>query len=175
MRYNKISILGGISSGKTTLANELSKILNIKSYELDNVAYKRRDIHKKSSPDERDKKLKTILKKNKWIIEGFYSRPWTYPIYKQADIIILLNVESSTTKRRVITRFLKRKFLLKKNKKTNKSFKTMLHLLNYIRKKEYDKRLDSLNKITKKYGRKLTILNDKKQIKNFLEGLKWTG
>jgi adenylate kinase family enzyme len=172
MKNNKILIVGGIGSGKTTLANKLSKKLNIKSYELDNIAYKRRDVHQKREPQTRDKKLKSILKRKKWIIEGFYSRPWTYPIYKQGDIIIILNIKLTLAKKRVIIRFLKRKFLLKKNKKINKNFKTMLRLLKYVKKEEYNEKLNSINKITKKLSKKYIILENKKQINKFLNKIK---
>lgn len=37
--YRRIYIIGSVASGKTTLARTLSKKLNIKAYELDNVVY----------------------------------------------------------------------------------------------------------------------------------------
>ena len=80
MKYNKILIVGGIGSGKTTLAKKISKILKMKYYEIDNIAYKRRDVHEKYKPNERDKKLKSIVKRKKWILEGFYDRSWVHPI-----------------------------------------------------------------------------------------------
>lgn len=172
MRYNKILILGGIGSGKTTLANKLSKLLKIKHYELDNIAYKRRDIHIKSNTKEKEKKLKLVLKKKNWIIEGYYSKPWTHPIYKKADIIILLKIKPSTAKLRIIKRFIKRKFFMKKNKKTNKSLKIMIKLLKHLQEEKYEKKLKSLEKIAKKRNRNIVLLKNKKELNNFLRKLK---
>ena len=41
---------------------------------------------------ERDKKLKNILKKDKWIIEGVYWQTWILPAFRKAEIIIILNL-----------------------------------------------------------------------------------
>ena len=171
MKYDKILIVGGIGSGKTTLANKLTKILKIRNYELDNIVYKRRDIHEKQKPQIRDKKIKLILKRKKWIIEGFHSRYWTYPIYKKTDIVIILNIKPSASKRRVIIRFLKRKLSFKNNKKVNKKFKTMLKLLKHIEK--YPKKDLKIQKgISKKFKKKPLILNNNKEIKEFIKKLK---
>lgn len=51
--YRRIYIIGSVASGKTTLARTLSKKLNIKAYELDNVVYNDKNI--KRSNKERDK------------------------------------------------------------------------------------------------------------------------
>lgn len=171
MKYNKILILGGICTGKTTLAKKISKILNIKTYEIDNIAYKRRDVHIKRLPKERDKKLKKILQRKKWILEGFYSRSWVYPIYRKADLIILLNIKLSTAKKRIMIRYLKRKFLTKKNKKINKQLKTIVKLLKYMG-KDPKKYLKKEKRILKKFNKKPLILNNKKEIKDFVKSLK---
>ncbi len=171
MKYNKIFIVGGIGSGKTTLSNKLSKILNIKNYELDNIAYKRRDIHEKRNPKERDQKVKAILKKKNWIVEGFYSRPWIYPFYKEADTVLILNIKPSTSKKRVIKRFLKRKLTIKRTKKHNKQLKVMLYLLKSI--DEYQKKyFKTQEKTAKKFNKNVLILKNKKEIKDFLKNLK---
>jgi len=170
MKYNKILIVGGIGSGKTTLTNKLSKILNIKNYELDNIAYKRREIYEKQKPQIRDKKVKLILKRRKWIIEGFYSKDWIYPIYKKAEIVIILNIKPSISKTRTIKRFIKRKFSLKKEK-TNKKFIAMIKLLKYI--EDYPKKYFKTQENTaKKFNKNVLILNNKKEIKDFLRNLK---
>ena len=167
MTYNKILIVGGIGSGKTTLANKLSKTLKIKSYELDDIAYKKRETYKKQKPSIRDKKVKLILKRKKWIVEGFYSRHWTYPIYKKADIVIILNIKPSASKRRVIIRFLKRKFLTKR--KTN--LRRTMSLLKYV--DEYPKKYFKMQKETaKEFNKNVLILKNKKEINKFIKELK---
>jgi len=171
MKYNKIFIVGGIGSGKTTLANKISKILKIKNYELDDIAYKRRDIYERHKPKIRDKKIKSILKRKKWIIEGFYSKSWIYPIYRKAEIVIILNIKTSISKKRLIRRFLKRRLSLKKNKNLNKKFKRTIKLLKYI--EEYPKKYFKIQKqAAKKFNKNVLIFNTKKEINKFLKSLK---
>lgn len=171
MKYNKILIVGGIGSGKTTLAKKLSKILKIKNYELDDIAYIRRDIHEKQKPEIRDKKVKSILKKRKWIIEGFYSRAWTYPIYRKADIVLILNIKTSTSKNRLIRRFIKRKLSFKKKRNVNQKFKRMISLVKYI--DEYPKKYFQMQKETaENFNKNVLILKNKKEIKEFVKKLK---
>ena len=172
MKYNRIFIVGEIASGKTTLAKKISKILKIKHYELDNIAYKRRDIWTKADYSERKKKLNKIFQRKKWILEGFYSTPWTYPIYKKADIVIILKTKLTTAKKRVIIRFLKRKFLSKKNKKTNKNIKDTLKVIKHINLKRYIKKINRIKKVAKEHSKKFIELKNKDQIKKFLESLK---
>lgn len=166
MKYNKILIVGGIVSGKTTLANKLSKLLKIKNYELDNIAYKRRDIYEKQKPKIRDNKVKVILKKKKWIVEGFYSRYWAYPFYKKADIVVILNIKPSTAKKRIIIRFLKRKLLSKR--KTN--LKRTTGLFKYIN--DYPKKCFKIQKETaEELNKNVLILNNKKEVNVFIKKL----
>ncbi len=172
MKYNKILVVGGIGSGKTTLAKKLSKILNIKHYELDNIAYKTRDIWVKSDYPERKKKLNRIFKRKTWILEGFYSTPWTHSVYKKADLVIILDVKKTKAKIRVFKRFLKRKLLMKKNKKINKSLKGMIKIIKHINLERYEKKIKRIKRVAKKHSKKYIILKDKKEIKEFIKKLK---
>lgn len=167
---SKILIIGGICSGKTTLARKLSKELKAKNYELDNIFYKRRDVHEREKPKLRNQKVKSILKKKKWIIEGFYFLPWTHSIYRQADMVIILNVKTSISKNRLIRRFIKRKLSFS-NDNTNKKFKTMTKLIKYI--DEYPKKYFLQQKETAEaFNKNVLILKDNKDVKQFLGGLK---
>ena len=76
-----------------------------------------------AKPEVRDKTLKFILTKKKWIIEGVYGG-WTKPSFKEAELIIILQPKTRVRQWRIIKRFLKRKLCLAKNKKkeTWKSF-----------------------------------------------------
>jgi len=167
---DKILILGSIGSGKTTLASKLSKNLGIKYFELDNIAYKRRDIHEKNKPAVRDKKVRAILKRKNWIVEGFYSKQWTYPFYRESDAIIILNVNPFISKKRVILRYLKRRLSLRKTKKHNKKFRAMLNLLRYI--DEYPKYLKKQKEAAKCNNKKPIVLNNKKEVKKFIQSSK---
>ena len=65
----KILIVGIVASGKTTLARKLSKLLDIKHYEIDSVVHD--DINDvKRSEAEQKKIFNKINKEDNWIIEG---------------------------------------------------------------------------------------------------------
>jgi len=172
MEYKRIFITGGIASGKTTLAEKLSKKLKIKNYELDNIAYKRRDVWTKADYSERKKNLDKIFQRKKWILEGFYSTPWVYSIYKKADVVIILKTNKLTSKNRITRRFMKRRLSFKKNKLINKNFKDFLKVLNHISAPHYHKKLKRIHMVAKKHSKKIIILANKKEIKNLLEKIK---
>ncbi len=68
----KIHIIGGPGSGKTYLAEKLSKELGIRHYDLDELQWDNNSdsYGVKREPAERDRLLADVLKKNDWIIEG---------------------------------------------------------------------------------------------------------
>ena len=171
MKYNKILIVGGIGAGKTTLAKKISKKLKIRVWELDNVVWKKRDIHKQNKPPIRDKKVKAILKKSKWIVEGFHNHPWTYGFYKKADIIIILKVKPFISKLRIIKRYLKRKLYLENTKNVNKSLKLAIALIKGVEKRS-KRHMKIQKQIAKRFNKNIIILGNNKEINNFLEEMK---
>ena len=167
--FSKILIIGGIGSGKTTLARKLSKKLNIESHELDDIFYKRRDIHRRRDSKTRSKKLTSILRRRKWIIEGFYSQSWTHPIYKQADVIIILNIKPITSKYRLIKRFITRKFSFG-NENRNSNFGIMIKLLKRV--DEYPDKYFRMQKDTaEKFNENVLLFDGSGDVMEFLEGL----
>ena len=89
----KIHIIGGPGSGKTFLAEKLSKELGISHFDLDDLQWdnKSASYGVKRSPDERDRLLNNVLSHNDWIIEGVYYA-WCQQCFADADRIYLLNV-----------------------------------------------------------------------------------
>jgi len=89
----KIHIIGGSGSGKTYLADKLSKEYNIEHYDLDDLQWdnKAESYGIKRNPDERRAMLQEILKKEEWIIEGVYYK-WCKQCFADADKIYLLEV-----------------------------------------------------------------------------------
>lgn len=83
---NKISILGVTASGKTTLANKISKILNIPVTHLDKIFWKEKGGIKQ---DAFVAELEDVMKAEKWIIEGSMPRSKTLDMrLDNADTII---------------------------------------------------------------------------------------
>lgn len=124
----KIHIIGGSGSGKTYLADKLSKKYNIEHYDLDDLQWdnEAKFYGIKRNPDERQAMLQEILKKEEWIIEGVYYK-WCKQCFADADKIYLLEVPRLTYKYRIIKRFIRRKLGLEKGKKeTLKSLNNLL-------------------------------------------------
>lgn len=124
----KIHIIGGPGSGKSFLAEKLSKELGISHFDLDDLQWdnKSASYGVKRSPDERDRLLNDVLSHNDWIIEGVYYA-WCQQCFADADRIYVLNVPRYKYRYRIIRRFVRRKLGLGKGKKENlKSLRELL-------------------------------------------------
>ncbi len=117
-RYNRIWIIGGSGSGKTHLAQRLSKILKIKNYELDDILWAKKYTLKRPKSS-MIKRLYMITKRKKWIIEGV-SSSWIDQGIKKANLVILLIMPSSKIIWRLFLRHLK--CIIKKIPETWKDF-----------------------------------------------------
>jgi len=112
---NKIHIIGSVGSGKTTLARDLSNMMQIPYYELDNVVWKRTENgDSRRTEEERKEFLHSITETDKWVIEGVHSEPWVSKSFYQADIIIFLDTNYAIRTYRIIKRFFKQKLGLEK-------------------------------------------------------------
>ncbi|MFG6117739.1 AAA family ATPase [Thalassobacillus sp. B23F22_16] len=112
----KIHIIGSVGSGKTTLAKELSSMLAIPHYELDNVVWLRdKTGDKKRTEEERDSYLESIIQSESWIMEGVHLEEWVSNCFHGAEVIIFLDTNYSIRTYRIIKRFLKQKFRLERS------------------------------------------------------------
>lgn len=84
----KVIIVGCPGSGKSTFAKKLSNAINITLYHLDIIKWK--EDKTTISKEEFDEKLKEILKKDKWIIDGNYQRTLEMRL-KECDTMFLLD------------------------------------------------------------------------------------
>ena len=88
MPYRRIIIIGPSGAGKSYFSKQLAIITKLPLYHLDNIFWKEDRTH--ITREEFDKKLLEILKKDKWIIDGDYSR--TYELRMEyADTIYFLD------------------------------------------------------------------------------------
>lgn len=84
----KIIVLGCPGSGKSTLSAKLRDATGLPLFHLDSIWWKADKSH--ISREEFDQKLDEILRTDKWIIDGDYSR--TYEMrFKFCDTVIFLD------------------------------------------------------------------------------------
>ena len=104
----KIHIIGGSGSGKTYLADKLSKEYGITHYDLDELQWdnKADSYGVKRNAEERQEILEDILENEQWIIEGVYYK-WCKQCFADADKIYLLQVPRRVYIYRIVKRFLK--------------------------------------------------------------------
>lgn len=74
MTGEKIIVLGCPGSGKSTLAKRLHEITGLPLIHLDNVWWNEDRTH--ITREEFDRKLQSILRGDKWIVDGDYSRTY---------------------------------------------------------------------------------------------------
>jgi len=110
----KILIIGIVASGKTTLAERLSKKINVPWYELDCIVYHQTPTgrHKRTA-EEQIEVLKEIDKNGPWIFEGTDRQSYQC-LYQMADIIIFLDPPLWKRRIRILSRFVKQKLGIEK-------------------------------------------------------------
>lgn len=87
-RINKIAIFGADGSGKTRLTKLLQAELKIPKCNLDSINYKQN--FEKENPELRDKKIRALIQKERWILDGNYIDTLEERI-KAADLNIFLD------------------------------------------------------------------------------------
>ncbi len=167
-KLKKIHILGTSGSGKTFLSKKLSKLLKIKVYDLDDIFWLRKGARKydiKRNKKERNRLLKEIIKKKKWIIEGCYSS-WIEDSIKKSDLVIWLDPPFYILVYRLILRFYKRKFL-----NTKEGWKDLGLLLKYAKnyhKKDQPAGYHEHKELIEKHKIEVLYIRNKKELNKFL-------
>ena len=149
----KIHIIGCSGSGKTYLANALSKKYNISYFDLDDIQWDNnaKEYGKKRTLDERKALLQEILYNNdEWIIEWVYYA-WVQQSFDEADKIYVLDMPGYLYKSRIIMRSIKRKLgILNGKKETLKSVYNLLKWTETFQNKNLKVGLREVDK--EKYG-----------------------
>ena len=101
----RIAIFGKPGGGKSTLAEQLSKTLELPLYALDLIEYKKNG--EKVSIEEYEKSHNKIINGDKWVIEGFGYRQSFWSRLESTDTLIYVDLPYKTHYCLVIKRFLK--------------------------------------------------------------------
>ncbi|GMK39806.1 DNA topology modulation protein [Paenibacillus sp. CCS19] len=103
----KIYIVGIVASGKTTMARQLSRQLNVPWHELDNIVYHQTDEGRiKRTPKEQQEVIEDIDRGGGWIFEGV-DRTSYRCLYEMADTIIVLDPPLWKRRYRIFVRYVK--------------------------------------------------------------------
>lgn len=101
---NRICIIGGSGTGKTTLANNLGKQLGLPVYHIDAINHlKDWEVRNK---EERDNIILKKIDEDKWIIDGTYLSTLKQRLEK-SDCIIYLDYSTTQQVKGALGRFIK--------------------------------------------------------------------
>lgn len=162
--YDKILILGTSGSGKTTLGKKLSRILKIKSKSIDQFRYSK-DFQKRFSEERSNRYMTQFIKQKRWILDGIYTKPFIYPAFRKADIIISI----TTTRINLAYRIIKRE-IRERQKYKNRPVKDLIKLLYWSQKYKRHNEKAHIS-LAKKYKKEIIFLKNNKDIDNFLNSI----
>ena len=160
----KIIIIGCPGSGKSTFARKLSEITNIPLYHLDMIWHK--PDKTTLTKEEFDERLRELLQKSEWIIDGDYQRTLELRI-KECDTIFLLDIPLQTCLEGVRARIgKKRSDLPWLETELDKDFEKWIY--GYP-----DKSLPKIYELLKKYAddKRIYIFKSRSEIDSYLKSL----
>lgn len=157
-------IVGGVGSGKTTLAKYLSEFFDIPFFSIDSIVYD--ENNKKRDEKEQTKLVNKINRENKeYIIEGVLRDNLDF-LLNICDQIIFLDYPSNITVRRVKFRFFKQKLGIEKCDYVPD--KEMYHnMIKWCKEFNRDKLMNKLSK----YSKKLLIIRNDRELKVYYKYL----
>jgi adenylate kinase family enzyme len=107
MAADRIYVLGGPGSGKTTFAQRIAAARNLPVHHLDEVARVGGGHGPERSAAERETDVDAIVASDRWVAEGVHLG-WTRPLLDAADVVVWLDhVAWRGSSRRIVSRFIK--------------------------------------------------------------------
>jgi adenylate kinase family enzyme len=103
---DRILVIGGMGSGKTTLARRIAKASGIPLHHLDEIARVGGGNGPARPESERSAAVHRLAESPRWIVEGIHLG-WTEPLMRTADVIVWLDhVSWRRASGRILRRFL---------------------------------------------------------------------
>ena len=157
----KVLITGSVASGKTTLAERLSKKIDVPWYELDQIVYHKTETGRyKRSAAEQFEVISDIDRKGAWIFEGTDRESYRF-LLEWADTVIFLDTPLWKRKMRILTRFLKQNLGMEKCQ-----YKPDMKMLNMMYKwtRDFERSRADFEERLKLYQHKLIRLSDNQNL-----------
>ncbi|MEI6352378.1 MAG: hypothetical protein WCO35_00350 [Candidatus Nomurabacteria bacterium] len=167
----RISIIGHSGSGKTILANKISKKLNIPYMEIDRLWFESRGNKVNGNNEDEKNKVRSYMKEkvlnfieqDSWVSDGWYSKLQPF-ISEKADLIIFLDISLY----RRLFNHLKRIFGKDKHRELTK-WDDIKHFYSIVRGHLImDK---NIRDFANKYSDKVKIFKNYKELEKFVESL----
>jgi len=162
---NKIAIIGGSGTGKTTLSKNLANKLNLPLYHIDGIHHlKNWEIRDKY---ERDKIILEIVDKPKWIIDGTYHTTLKQRM-ENTDLVIYLDYSSIAQVKGALGRWIKNHGKEKEEIpgcRERMSFEFLMWVWNWRK----NKREDIINNISQIDKNKVLVFKTRRQLNKWYQ------
>ena len=108
----KMYITGSTGSGKTTVAQELSRQFSVPTFKIDDIVWDNsKGYTGKKFPDEvRDGKIAEMMVNQSWIAEGIYFNDWLLPVLRAVDFVLILMPPTFVRDYRLVKRCIQSRF-----------------------------------------------------------------
>ena len=168
---DKIAILGNSGSGKSTLAKNLGEILGIEPTHFDALHWLPGWVE--SSNEHKCEAIAEVLKRDRWIIDGNYRRVLWEERMRDADTVIMLDVNRFKCFYQAFKRSCIYKGKTRPDMGEGCTEKFDLEFAKWILTggKRRKRNLEFM-KFIKESGKKTYIFKNNREINKFLEGLK---
>ncbi len=160
----KIVIVGCPASGKTTLANRLSELLNIPTQNLDDIFWTKEGGIKQEDFTQQQEKM---MSDEKWIIDGNFMKSKSFEMrLRKAETIIFFNFSKITIYFRLLKRYIQNIGSKKTGHRKMLNFDLIKFIWNYPTEEIYNKILHN------PHNKELVVLNNPKDERDFIKEIK---
>lgn len=166
----RISVLGSPGAGKTTLSVKLAALTGLPVYHLDKYYLEKPEYWDGHNP-EWLKFLNDIYKKDKWIIDGNYSKTFDER-FEKSDLIIYLDVSKIGAYKGVVKRRIK--YHNKVRPEMPEGWKENLdfYFLNQIWRYHSKSKKEAIESVLKPYQEKIVIVKNKNDLNKLFQSIK---